>query len=179
MGRGKQIGLPLLAAGVLMAVVVGCGGSSSASEPSAEFHDPNPKEKIATFGQEASDAEREAVSEVLEESLEARAAGDFKRQCATLSEKGLALVRIGNAFFAKKPCWQGLRAQALPLKKTQEGRENTMTGPIAAFRVDGNKGWALYHGTEGQDYAMPMEKEGGEWKVKRLTERSLPATPEE
>jgi hypothetical protein len=43
-----------------------------------------------------------------------------------------------------------------------------MTGPIDALRVKGDEGNALYHGTGNSDFAMPMKKENGEWKVGAL-----------
>jgi hypothetical protein len=49
-----------------------------------------------------------------------------------------------------------------------------MTGPIDALRVEGDRGYALYHGTKGKDYVMAMKKEDDEWKVSSLTESELP-----
>jgi hypothetical protein len=176
MGGRKQILIPLIAGGLLMMVfAAGCGSSSSASDPSAEFRDPKPSEKIATFGQEASDAEREAASESLEENLEARAAGDFKKQCATLSRGGLKVVQEGFAILNhENDCPRSLSIQAEPHSQTKAIRANTMTGPIAVLRVKGDRGWALYHGAKGKDYAMAMEKEGDEWKVAQVTTTELP-----
>jgi hypothetical protein len=168
----------LLCAVLLLGLLAGCGGSSSASSGSstnAEFIDPKPTEKIATFGQEASDAEREAASEVLEESLQARAEGDFKKQCATLSKGGIKAVEEGfTVQYDEKNCPRSLGIQAEPLTQTKGVRANTMTGPIDVLRVKGDRGWALYHGTKGKNYAMLMEKEGDDWGVARLTTTEIP-----
>lgn len=61
-----------------------------------------------------------------------------------------------------------LKARAEPLKRSAAFRKNTMTGPIDALRFKGAPAYAQYHGVSGQDYAMPMEKVDGEWKVGSL-----------
>jgi len=49
-----------------------------------------------------------------------------------------------------------------------------MIEPIAALRVEGDEGFALYHGTKGGDYVVAMGKEGDEWKVAAIQERLIP-----
>jgi hypothetical protein len=159
----------------------GCGGSSSpdsaasaasttnasstadkASEPNAEFGksgNPNP---IVEFGHEAPTAEREAVSPMVEKSLKARAAGNFSTQCQTLS---LAAIKKVPEATSRKDCPAALKEFASPLPETAQARKDTLTGPIDAMRVKGDKGWALYHGNDGKDYGLPLEKEGSTWKV--------------
>jgi hypothetical protein len=84
---GVLIPVLLLGAGA-----AGCGGGSSASgdsapspEASKGFLDSKGKNKIPKFGEEADEEEREAASAVLEESLQAREAGDWQKQCETLT----------------------------------------------------------------------------------------------
>lgn len=183
----------LLTAAVVIALG-GCGGGSdsssspsSSSEPdpssasssqkgaSSEFISPGGENKYAKFGKEASEEERKAASSTLEENLQARQAGDWETQCATLGkpvaeelagEAGAPTGLIGQALV--KACGEGLSNLAQPLQASAEVRKNTLTGEIAVLRVEGNQAYALYHGSEGQDYAMPMEKEGIGWKVAAL-----------
>jgi hypothetical protein len=62
---------------------------------------------------------------------------------------------------------------AAPLKKTAKARADSLEGPIAVLRMKGNKGYALYHGTNHIDYAMLMVKEAGQWKVGALLASEL------
>jgi hypothetical protein len=168
-----------LIAGVLvvagLAMMVGCGGLSSASkstesndsgpEPSKEFLGKGKNGKLAKIGQEASAAEREAASQVLERSLNAREEGDWQAQCETLAAAAVEQIEKGAQVLGAGPgCAKALEAQAAPL--APESRENTMTGPIDAFRINQKiNGFAFYHGTKKRDFVIPLIKQGGEWKV--------------
>lgn len=198
MGIKTGLSIALLTAVLIAVLVAGCGsgGSSSSSgstssadstsssndssstgttEASAEFVKPGGKNKIAKFGQEAEATEREAASSVLEENLQARAAGDWSTQCSSLTASAKKEVEEGAALQGViSGCAKELEAQAEPASQTKAIRANTMTGPIAVLRIKGNKGFALYHGTKGKDYAIPMEKEGGEWKVASLVTQEVP-----
>jgi hypothetical protein len=160
---------------VLALAVSGCGSdssssSTSASEPSAEFLKPKGKNKIAKFGEEASEEEREAVNQVVVENLEAREAADFSTQCDTLNMR--AIKEIPNAK-DHRGCPAALKKLAEPLSGSKEIRKDTMSGEIAALRVKGDRGYALYHGNDGKDYAVPLEKEDGEWKVSAIVVTGL------
>jgi len=166
--------LSLVACTILALTVAGCGGGGSGSspspsaegEPSAQFLKQKSKNTIAKFGEEASAEEREEAGAVLTENLKARQAADFGTQCATLSKQGIAEIPGAKG---QQNCPQALKKFAEPLSATKEVRKNTLSGPITAMRVKGSKGYALYHGNDGKDYAMPMEEEGGNWKVSSLT----------
>jgi hypothetical protein len=166
-----------IAGAILVAVAIAtsftaCGGSSSDAdevEASKSFLQPGGKNKIAKFGEEASADEREAASEVLEENLEAREAGEWAKQCSSLTTGAVKRLQEENVErnFPKGNCTESLSAQGETLG-TEAVRENTMTGPIDALRVKGDRGYALYHGTEGKDYSMAMKKVNDEWKVDSL-----------
>jgi enoyl-[acyl-carrier-protein] reductase (NADH) len=154
----------------------GSGGSSSSASkgeatqtPTGTKSFPKDKEskKYVAFGEEASSAEREAASAVLTENLEARQTANFAGQCGSLGKAGLESVLgpVKEMGKAKAECPSSLKTLAEPLSNSKELRANTLSGPIAALRVKGAKGYALYHGNDGNDYAMPMEKEGGKWLV--------------
>jgi hypothetical protein len=198
-GRGSTV---FFIAVVVAMIVASCGGDDSSSsssssesssnanqtsstktdttastkpsaEPSAEFRGKGPNSEIPTAGKEASVAEREAASKVLEENLEARAARDWEAQCATLTKPLIkGIEKSSSVLGAGSGCAKALEAQAAPASPSSLA--NTMTGPIDAFRVvGGTRGFALYHGVNGKDYVMPMLMEGGEWKVTSLTEQEV------
>jgi hypothetical protein len=162
-------------------LVAGCGGGSSSSssssasssattasdssggaEPSKQFLKPKGNNKIAEFGSEASVEERETASKVVEESLKAREDADFATQCETLSLKGIKEIPGTKT---RAECPKALKSFAEPLSETKKARKDTLSGPIDAMRVKGEKGYALYHGTDKKNYAVPLEEEDGAWKV--------------
>jgi hypothetical protein len=179
---------------VAVLLLAGCGGGSSSTssssapastEASKEFNDPQGvKEPITTFGKEAGEAERGAASSALAESLTARQEADFAKQCATLGKRGLESV-FGEGKKAPDPanCKAELEKVAQPLSSTKEVRKDTLEGEIAALRIEGDQAFALYHGSDGKDWAMPMEEEKGSWRVGGIlaielpTKKSKPSAP--
>lgn len=180
----------LLAVLIAAALLAGCGGSSGASsgsssqapeEASKQFQDPKGskgKEPIATFGKESGEAERGEASAVLAKNLTARQEANFAEQCATLGKAGLESVlgpwKEADAKAAAK-CTKALKGFAEPLAQSKTIRADTLNGEIAALRIEGGHAYALYHGTDGKDYAMPMEEEDGQWKVGSITTIELPS----
>jgi hypothetical protein len=181
----------LVAIGVLALVltVAGCGGgsgssstsgetnaaftASSESGASAEFLNKGDR-SIVEFGKEASEEDREAAGAVLTRNLRARQAANFAAQCATLTLKLMKQIpEAGKLGGPRKACPGVLRKVAMPLSATAEIRKDTLSGPIAALRVKGNLAQALYHGNDGKDYAIALEKEDGTWKVGALVTTEL------
>jgi hypothetical protein len=166
----------LIAIAAIALFAVGCGGGGgggggggSTTEASAEFlKNAGNERNTVEFGEESDEEEREAASGVLEENMQARAAGDWAKQCASLSKSAIEEIETENG---KKGCVKVVEflAEVPEEQKTQSVRENPLTGPVAALRVKGNEGYALFHGTKNTDYAMKMEKEDGQWKVSGIT----------
>jgi hypothetical protein len=170
---GLLVGLALALLSLAL-IVGGCGGGSSSSsssssdsasggEGSASFPTSKATIKIVKFGKEGSDDEREAASAVVAESLEAREDGDWATQCATLNKTGMK--EVPGVAGKEKECAKLLQKFASPVSATKEIRADQLEGSIAALRVEGEKGYALFHGKDGTDYALALEKEGGDWKV--------------
>jgi hypothetical protein len=181
-GGGAKIVLLLLCLAGLLLLLSACGsGSSSTSEgaeaspPSMEFTKRGGENKPATFGELASEKDREMASRMLAKNLQARAAGNWAGQCATLTAAVVAKIESeARKLHAGNGCAKSLKAEAEPLSRTKAIRANTLTGPIDVFRVKGKSAYALYHGTKGKDYAMPLEMEGGGWKVAALVTTEIP-----
>jgi len=182
--RGLRICLLLLAGCLALLAAAGCGGSSSSSTDagspaasSTQFPETKKDRPIVTFGKEASAEEREAVNEIMVESLIAREEADFATQCKTLNKTGLEEIP-----HAKDPagCPAALKKFAEPLPVTEEVRKDRLSGSIAVLRVKGEFGYALFHGNDGKDYAWALKKEGGRWKLSAINpvelgpERSSP-----
>jgi hypothetical protein len=175
--------------GLFALLLVGCGGGGGSSssgavgggkdiaEPSKEFHDPEgPKgpEPVATFGKEAGDADRKEASAVLSANLTARQKADFATQCKTLGKRGLESFLGSGKGAQRSKCKKELKKLAEPLSGSKKIRADTLSGEIAALRVKGNQAWALFHGSDGKDNAMPMEREDGVWKVGAILTTELP-----
>jgi hypothetical protein len=178
---GLQAGF-VLALACLGLLIVGCGGGSSSSssspssesasgaEPSAQFLKSKGKNTIVKFGEEASTEEREAANAVVVENLKARESGDWSTQCATLSKTGFKEIPgVKN----QQNCAELLAKFARPISATKEIRKDRLSGSIAALRVKGEKGYALFHGNDGKDYALALEKENGTWKVSSVNTTEL------
>jgi hypothetical protein len=169
---------------VLVAIgASGCGGGSSAtgsatsdqhakSEPSAQFGGSPAADKFVEYGKESTPAELGQVNVVLEKSLDARAAKDWAGQCATLSRYAVEQAQKSLAAIWSKGCAPAL--EGLGSNASKSVLENNIQGAVVAFRVNGRRGYALYHGTDKKDWAMPMEKEGGDWKVGALLATEVP-----
>jgi hypothetical protein len=135
---------------------------ASSLNPSNQFLKKGSNSPIPTFGEEASTEERQAVNAVVVESLKAREAGDFAKQCETLRLR--AIKEVPNAK-SRDNCAAALKEYAQPLSASKAVRQDTLSGSIAAFRVKGERGYVLFHGKGGTDSAVPLEKEDGSWKV--------------
>lgn len=179
---GLLVGLALALVSLAL-IIIGCGGGSSSSdsselasgaEPSAEFKDPNGvKVTIVKFGSEGSAEEREAANVVVVKSLKARETGDWAAQCATLNKVGMK--EIPGVSGKEQECAKLLKKFAEPISISKEVREDQLSGSIAALRVEGERGYALFHGKDGKDYALALEMEGGGWKVSSINTIELGA----
>jgi hypothetical protein len=132
----------------------------------ASFITPGGDNSIQTFGHEGSAAERGEVTAALSAYLRARANDEWAKECGYLAKVTIAsLERVasGAPQFKGKGCATIL--EALMGEIPTSTRANTLTGAIDSFRVEGERGFALYHGSGDVDYYVSMAKEGGKWKV--------------
>lgn len=123
---------------------------------------------------EASDEERAAASELVEDFMAGRADEDFDAVCDSLSAEMQEYIE-GLVEAAPNPpdnCPDSL-ALAIDEYSSVYAAANTMTGPLAGLLVNGNQGNALYHGKHGTDYLVSLVWEDGGWKVNTLEVMSL------
>ncbi len=154
----------LVAGAILTSTLNACGGTSGASGASSVSGSPpaagfSKEAKLAGFGEESTEAERHQASQTLEENQISRASGDFSRQCETLAASVVEELEGSGG----GSCAEVLRLEAKG--KPRALLEDSFIGPVQAFRIEGDVGYALYHGTREKGYAMQMEREDGEWKV--------------
>ncbi len=134
----------------------------------APFLVPTGDNSIPTYGAEAPSSEQAAATASLQAYLQARAGGDWSAACAQMAatlQKQLALLAGGPG--AKGEGCAGAYAK-LASRVPASARANPLSGPLTAFRVKGDKAFALFYGPHKQQYMMPMVSEGGEWTVNQL-----------
>ena len=177
---------------LLLALACGCLGSGCGSDtgadstaaeaqlypwlkgPSREFLVPDGDNVVQTFGEEGTPRERAEATAVIAAWLRAREARDFEKDCSYYS-RGYAELLAEDANNVTdgrtKTCAQALAY----FKHNASGNYvNTLSGSIDSLRVgegqrvDGILGvmaYAQYHGNDGNDWVVPLEREGGEWRI--------------
>jgi hypothetical protein len=151
----------------------GKGGAEAAnggphSPPSREFVSPGGDNSVQRAGTEGTASERAAASAALAAYLRAGAAERRAGQCRQLSAAARkSLEQLGGG-----GCAAALEVAAP--RTASSARATAMVGPVGSLRIEGDRGFALYHGRGGVDYVMPMRKESGSWKVDSLAPVELP-----
>lgn len=122
---------------------------------------------IPTYGSEASGPQLTAAEAALSSYLAARAEGAWTRACSLISASvAKQLEALAGAAGANQSC-------ATTYAKLSEGvpaaaRADPLTGGLAALRIESPHAFALFVGSGGQQYMMPLEEEGGGWKVTQI-----------
>jgi len=141
----------------------------SSQEGSSSFRTPGGDNSIQDFGEEAEESEREAASAVVLAFMQARSDGDWDFVCLQLSSAALAQIdqlADRSSQLRGKDCADVLAT--LVGKAPAAARANTIRGGIDSLRFDGESGFALYHGSDGRDYYLPLVKEGESWRIGAL-----------
>jgi hypothetical protein len=149
--------------------------SSSAGEGSAPFRTKGGDNSIQDFGDEADSGEREAAETNIEAYLEARAKGDWAKSCEMLAAgaiKPLEQLAQSSPQLKGKGCAAIIGALSSQLPASS--RANPLTQGVASLRIEGDQGFALFHGPHGTDYFIPLAKEGDQWKVAALAASEFP-----
>jgi hypothetical protein len=124
---------------------------------------------IQTYGTESQSSEREEAALIAQAFLRAEAAGRWGEACSYLDAK----VREGLEALARKAKGKGIEgcagAMAALLGKVPEGAlQKAAEIQVLSFRVEGDQGFVVYRDGTGKPFNLPMNLEGGEWKVGAL-----------
>lgn len=165
------------------AVVAGCGSGVEATGetepaakqeplypwlkgPSRQFLIRGGDNSVQTFGREATKAEREQASEVIQAWMKARAAQDWAKDCSYFSRKYIHRLVAEDAVKVShgkvKNCPQALAYFGHQASGTYE---NNLSGPIDSLRVGEGHGYAQYHGNDGHDWVITVDRERSRWWV--------------
>jgi hypothetical protein len=171
---------------VLLALLAGCGagddqtgsphGRKKAVDlslyppgPTREFVIPYGDNVVQEFGREASKVEREQASHTIAAWMRARAAQDWKQDCSYFSRHYSQVITKdahGGTDKRVKTCPQAL---AYFGHEASGSYKNNLTGPIDSLRAGKDHGYAQYHGNDGHDWIVPVERENGRWWVANAT----------
>jgi hypothetical protein len=182
MGEIRTLLLLVVALACGAGVMTGCGGGEATGEPptsakqerlypwlkgpTREFLIRDGDNAVQTFGREASKAEREQASEVIQPWMKARAAQDWKKDCSYFARSYVHQLVATDATKVThgkvKTCPQAL---AYFGHLASGGYKNTLSGPIASLRIEEGHGYAQYHGNDGHDWVVGVVKENGKWLV--------------
>jgi hypothetical protein len=124
---------------------------------------------IQDFGGESDESELQEAAEVVHGFFVARAEEQWSTACSYLAKSNVGqLEQIARqAKSASTDCAAGLAAFTRPLPAELE-REIT-TVDAGSLRREGEQGFLVYYGAGGDTYAMPLQEEGGSWKVTALS----------
>jgi hypothetical protein len=172
------------------AAALGCGnGDSTAADtagkeriypwlkgPSREFLVPGGDNVVQTFGEEGTPRERAEATAVIAAWLRARAAKDWKKDCSYFSI-GSARELTADAHHVTNGKVKSCPEALAYFKGNASGNfVDTLSGSIDSLRVGeagevkGQKiAYAQYHGNDGKDWVVPLEWEGGGWKVTKAS----------
>jgi hypothetical protein len=128
---------------------------------------------IEEFGNEAGGSELAEAATALHGYLDARAAGAWAAACEYLAD-GVSrqLSQLAGKGGGEAPsCAQilaGLSGGLPPAALRQAALAD-----VGALRVEGERSFLLFHGSEGSDYFIPTVSEGGNWKVAAIAPSPL------
>lgn len=121
---------------------------------------------IPTYGSEASASVRGEAEAVLAGYLRAREAEDWSAACAAMSTQVAKQLALLSGQSGKTDCAKAYAA--LAEHRSAAERANPMVGGLVALRVESPHAFALFYGSGKQQYMMPLEEEGGGWKVTQI-----------
>jgi predicted lipid-binding transport protein (Tim44 family) len=128
---------------------------------------------VQEFGDEANASELDEAAAALHGFLDARAEGNLAATCEYLSKSTIDSLehlsetanREGHSS-GPKGCGEIL--DALQRDPTQEVKDEAKQADVGSLRVKGGQAFIVYRGLNKTIVAMPMKKEGGDWKVASL-----------
>ncbi len=161
-GTGRL--LPLAAALVALAVV-GCGGGGGSSSKTTASGN------IQTYGAEADKSDRAAVAAALRGYFDARADGDWARSCtylATRTRRELEQFTSLSPRLKGADCGKLVGAVSAAMPAEQRARSTAAVTAILSVRVKGDTAAVIYRSAGGVKSAIPMVREGSDWKMGAL-----------
>jgi hypothetical protein len=150
------------------------GAAKKHAAGAAGFIAPTGDNSIPEYGSEASSPQQAEATAALRVYLVAREGGNWSGACANMG----APVRGQVEALARASQGKAVDCEEAFVTLSKYGsaseRVNPLSGGLAAFRVKGDKAFALFYGPNSQQYMMPMIEEGGAWKVNQIAPVTYP-----
>jgi hypothetical protein len=124
---------------------------------------------VQDYGEESGESELREAAEAVHGFYVARASEEWAKACSYLTKsttQQFEELASQSPQLKGKGCAPVLQALTRPLPPSVE-RETTLVDAIS-LRQDGERAFLIYRGAEDKPYAIPMQQEGGAWKVGSL-----------
>lgn len=160
--------LSILAVVLATGLLVACGSGASTADELGDKTDSG----LVAFGEEGSDSEREQATETVSEFLAARSAGDWETACEQIASAmvdKLEHLAVTSTSLSDKSCasFLGTYVELSPEEMSEKSVED------GVLRRSGKRGYLIYFGAHEVVCAMPLEEDGGEWKVAAVSAKRL------
>jgi hypothetical protein len=126
---------------------------------------------VQEFGEEADPSEFDAAATALHNFLDARAEGSWAAACRYMAKPMIESFEESVSQAKRiedRSCGGILAAITNPAAKSAMKAE-AERADVGSLRIEGERAFLIYFGTEGTILAMPMADEGGAWKVASLS----------
>jgi hypothetical protein len=129
---------------------------------------------IQTFGVEAPSADRVEAARVFQAYLDARAAGDWALACSYMSEAiRTQLEQFGSQGGSSRSLDCAEVTRGFTAGVSREILRKAADINVLSMRVEGGQAFLLYKDGDGLPSAVPMNEEGGNWKVSAIAGSAL------
>lgn len=136
---------------------------------SAQFRVKGGDNSVQDFGSEASEPEFDEAAAAVHGFFDARVRGDWEAACTYLAKDvSDSLVELtGNSKELQGEDCAGI-LEALSKGAPQSAFKAAAVADVGSLRIEGERAFVLYRGSGGTVFAMPMQNEGGSWKLASL-----------
>ena len=142
-------------------------GQSVSGGGAAQFQTKGGDNSIQEFGQEGGGSELVSAAAVLHAYLDARVARDWEEACSYFSAEVVAGLEQFAGAYADDKQIEGCPAvlERLTATTSTAAFKEAAKADVGALRMEGERGFLLFHGAGGERFAFPVTQEGGEWKL--------------
>jgi hypothetical protein len=150
------------------------GPGPSKGERSYAFRTPGGDNSIQEYGEEGDSSDRAEADASIAALYRAVTSGDWGEVCAKyLSSKNIEQITL---LAEKSPQIKGKSCAEVLGGLNQVAAGNTPDKPdggVVSLRIEGDTAFAIWRGSDGKGYALPLTLEGGVWKLTALAPTPL------
>jgi hypothetical protein len=149
-------------------------GTVSSNSAAFQKYSGKGKLHLAEFGEEASGGDLSEVDAIVQAYLQATGGGEWQKACAYLSamvKAQIAQVVQQSSSSSSSSCGDALQNVTKTFSPPGEDSPIYASEGVASLRIKegglagGGAGFALFHGSDGEDHWIAVKAEGGEWTI--------------